>query len=159
MGNGTSASVIEAFQYVAMMRRRGINVRVTNNSWGGSPEAADYDQALKDAIDDAGNTGILNVCAAGNNFNRDNDAEPFYPASYDSPSIMSVAASDQNDNRAGFSNRGATSVDLAAPGVSILSTFPGSYGLLSGTSMATPSRLRRGRSALGSGSPSHRRSG
>ena len=47
-----------------MMRRRGVNIRVTNNSWG-APEALDYDQALKDAIDDAGNTGILNVCAAG----------------------------------------------------------------------------------------------
>lgn len=136
-GNGTSASVVEAFQYVAMMRRRGINVRVTNNSWGGAPEAADYDQALKDAIDAAGNTGILNMCAAGNSA-RDNDAFPFYPASYDSPSIISVAASDQNDNRAGFSSRGVTSVDLAAPGVSILSTFRGSYGFLSGTSMATP---------------------
>ena len=136
-GNGTSASVVEAFQYAAMMRRRGVNVRVTNNSWGGAPEAATYDQALKDAIDDAGNTGILNVCAAGN-FSRDNDADPFYPASYDLPSVLSIAASDQNDNRAGFSSRGATSVDLAAPGVSILSTFPGSYGFLSGTSMATP---------------------
>ena len=137
-GNGTSASVVEAFQYVAMMRRRGVNVRVTNNSWGGAPEAADYDQALKDAIDAAGNTGILNICAAGNS-GRDNDADPFYPASYDSPSIMSVAASDQNDNRAGFSSRGATSVDLAAPGVLILSTLRVStYGFLSGTSMATP---------------------
>ena len=137
-GNGTSASVVEAFQYVAMMRRRGVNVRVTNNSWGGAPEAPDYDQALKDAIDAAGNTGILTVCAAGNSA-RDNDALPFYPASYDSPSIMSVAASDQNDNRAGFSSRGATSVDLAAPGVLILSTLRNStYGFFSGTSMATP---------------------
>ena len=62
-GNGTSASVVEAFHYAAMMRRRGINVRVTNNSWGGAPEAPSYDQALKDAIDDAGNAGILNVPA------------------------------------------------------------------------------------------------
>src|SRR5688500_8748456 len=137
-GNGTSASVIEAFQYAAMMRRRGVNIRVTNNSWGGAPEASDYDQALKDAIDDAGNTGILNIFAAGNS-NRDNDANPFYPASYDSPSIVSVAASDQNDDRASFSSRGATSVDLAAPGVLILSTLPSStYGFLRGTSMATP---------------------
>jgi len=137
-GNGTSASVVEAFQYAAMMRRRGINVRVTNSSWGGAPEAADYDQALKDAIDAAGNTGILNVCAAGN-FARDNDVLPFYPASYNSPSIVSIAASDQNDNRAGFSSQGATSVDLAAPGASILSTLRGStYGVLGGTSMSTP---------------------
>jgi subtilisin family serine protease len=139
-GNGSSASVVEAFHFVAMMRRRGINIRVTNSSWGGAPEAPAYDQALKDAIDDAGNAGIVNVCAAGNS-NSNNDATPFYPASYDSPSIISVAASDQGDNRAGFSSYGATSVDLAAPGVSILSTTrtaAGSYGSLSGTSMATP---------------------
>ena len=136
-GNGTSASVIEAFQYAAMMRGRGVNVRVTNSSWGGAPEAPSFDQALKDAIDLAGNAGILNVCAAGNN-NRDIDAVPFYPASYDSASILAVAASDQNDLRAGFSNYGATGVDIAAPGVGIWSTLRGSYGPLSGTSMATP---------------------
>ncbi|HKZ78399.1 MAG TPA: S8 family serine peptidase [Pyrinomonadaceae bacterium] len=136
-GNGTSASVIEAFQYATMMRQRGVNVRVTNNSWGGAPEAAVYDQALKDAIEAAGSAGILNVCAAGN-ANNNNDANPFYPASYDSPSIIAVAASDQNDNRAGFSSYGATSVDLAAPGVGILSTYGNSYTPLSGTSMATP---------------------
>ena len=139
-GNGTSASVVEAYQYAAMMRRRGVNVRVTNSSWGGAPEAASYDQALKDAIDDAGNADILNVCAAGNS-NNNNDANPFYPASYDSPSIVSVAASDQNDDPAAFSSYGATSVDIAAPGVAILSTYPvasGSYAVLGGTSMATP---------------------
>lgn len=136
-GNGTSASVIEAFQYATMMRRRGVNVRVTNNSWGGAPEAAVYDQALKDAIDAAGNAGILNVCAAGNS-NNNNDANSFYPASYDSPSIIAVAASDQNDNRAVFSSYGSTTVDLAAPGVGILSTYGNSYTPLSGTSMATP---------------------
>lgn len=136
-GNGTSASVIEAYQYAAMMRQRGINVRVTNSSWGGAPEAPAFDQALKDAIDLAGNAGILNVCAAGNG-NNDNDTIPFYPASYDSPSIIAVAASDQNDNPAGFSNFGANSVDIAAPGVGIVSTLRGDYGSLSGTSMATP---------------------
>lgn len=136
-GNGTSASVIEAFQYAALMRGRGINVRVTNSSWGGAPEAPAYDQALKDAIDAAGNAGILNVCAAGN-ANNNNDTNPFYPATYDSPSIISVAASDQDDNPAGFTSYGTTTVDLAAPGVSILSTLRGAYGSLSGTSMATP---------------------
>ena len=139
-GDGSSASVVEAFQYATMMRKRGVNVRVTNNSWGGAPEAPAYDQALKDAIDAAGNAGILNVCAAGNS-NNDNDAAPFYPASYDSPSIVSVAASDQNDNKAGFSSYGASTVDLAAPGVGILSTWgsgPTDYRTLNGTSMATP---------------------
>src|SRR4030095_517765 len=137
-GNGTSAGVVEGFQYEAMMRQRGVNIRVTNNSWGGAPEAPAFDQALKDAIDLAGNAGILNVCAAGNNA-RNNDVTPFYPASYESPSILSVAASDQNDNRATFSSWGLNSVDIAAPGVGITSTMRGNvYGPLSGTSMATP---------------------
>ncbi len=139
-GNGSSASVIEAFQYAAMMRHRGINLRVTNSSWGGAPEAPAFDQALKDAIDLAGNAGILNVFAAGNGASNI-DTNPFYPASYDSPSILSVAASDQADDRAGFSNFGATSVDIAAPGVGIFSTAldpQNGYRFLSGTSMATP---------------------
>jgi subtilisin family serine protease len=136
-GNGTSASVVEAFRYAALMRDRGINIRVTNSSWGGSPEAPSFDQALKDAIDGAGEAGILNVCAAGNG-NNNNDTVPFYPATYDSPSIISVAASDQNDNKVSFSSYGATTVDLAAPGLGILSTLPGTYGSLSGTSMSTP---------------------
>lgn len=139
-GNGSSASVIEAFQYAAMMRHRGINLRVTNSSWGGAPEAPAFDQALKDAIDLAGNAGMLNVCAAGNG-SGNNDANPFYPASYDSPSILAVTASDQADERAGFSNYGATSVDIAAPGVGIFSTAlnpQNGYQFLSGTSMAAP---------------------
>jgi subtilisin family serine protease len=139
-GNGSSASVVEGFQYATMMRKRGVNVRVTNNSWGGAPEAAAYDQALKDAIDAAGKAGILNVCAAGNSANN-NDADPFYPASYDSPSIVSVAASDSDDNRASFSSFGHASVDLAAPGVGILSTYgagPTEYRTFNGTSMAAP---------------------
>lgn len=136
-GNGTSASVVEAFGYAKKMRNKGINVRVTNSSWGGAPEAPSYDQALKDAIDGAGGAGILNVCAAGN-ANNNNDANPFYPATYDSSSIISVAASDSNDNRAGFSSYGATTVDIAAPGVGVLSTYRGSYAALSGTSMASP---------------------
>jgi thermitase len=135
-GNGSSASVIEAFHYATLMRNRGVNVRVTNSSWGGAPEAPSFDQALKDAIDASGNAGILNVCAAGNS-GTNNDVTPFYPATYDSPSILAVTASDSNDGAA-FSF-GPTTVDLAAPGVGVLSTIPNSgYGMLSGTSMATP---------------------
>jgi subtilisin family serine protease len=140
-GNSTSAKVIAAFNYVTMLKARGVNVRVTSNSWGGAPEAPAFDQALLDAIAAAGALDILNVFAAGNS-NTDTDAQPFYPASYKTANLVAVAASDQNDGRASFSNYGATSVDLAAPGVSILSTSsanaPNNYVALSGTSMAAP---------------------
>ena len=138
-GNSTAAAVIAAFQYATMMKNRGVNIRVTSSSWSGAPEAPGYDQALKDAIDAAGNAGILNVFASGNGA-RNIDPSPEYPASYNSPSILSIAASDSNDNKASFSNYGVVSVDVAAPGVSILSTVLGtsSYGFKSGTSMATP---------------------
>ncbi len=139
VGASTSVRVISAFNYVRDMKmNRGVNVRVTSNSYGGPPEATSYDQALKDAIDAAGNADILNVFAAGNdNFN--NDLTPTYPGSYNSPSILTVAASDQNDAKASFSSYGATSVDVAAPGVAIYSTVLNQgYGNKSGTSMATP---------------------
>jgi thermitase len=133
----TSAMLVNAYNYVLMMKNRGINIRVTNNSYGDCTEACGYDQATKDAIDSLGNAGVLNVFAAGNN-GSNNDSTLFYPASYNSPSVISVAASDSSDAKAGFSNYGATTVDLAAPGVSVLSTVPTGYGTLSGTSMATP---------------------
>ena len=136
----TSAMLVNAYNYVRLMKERGVNIRVTNNSYGGCDEACGYDQATKDAIDALGNAGILNVFAAGND-SRNVEIQPAYPASYTSPSILSVAASSSTDTRAGFSNFGVTSVDLAAPGVGIQSTVHASnssYGSLSGTSMATP---------------------
>lgn len=138
----TSAMLINAYNYVRLMKNRGVNIRVTNNSYGGCLEACGYDQATKDALDAMGAAGILNVFAAGNNnANNDTTAAPNYPATYTSPSVLAVAASDQNDAKAGFSSYGLVSVDLAAPGVGILSTFNGSnssYASLQGTSMATP---------------------
>ncbi len=82
------------------------------------------------------------VCAAGND-GTDNDTCPLYPASYPQSNLIAVAATDANDQRAFFSNYGRNSVDVAAPGVNILSTFtrhidPYGYRFLSGTSMATP---------------------
>ncbi|MEJ7848632.1 MAG: S8 family serine peptidase [Pyrinomonadaceae bacterium] len=136
----TSAMLINAYNYVRLMKERGVNIRVTNNSYGGCSEACGYDQATKDAIDALGNAGILNVFAAGND-NRNTDTLPAYPASYTSPSILSVAASSSTDTRPVFSNFGVLSVDLAAPGLGILSTINASnssYDLLNGTSMATP---------------------
>ncbi|MCA1637573.1 MAG: S8 family serine peptidase [Acidobacteria bacterium] len=138
--DSTSAMLVNAYNYVRMMKNRGVNIRVTNNSYGDCGEACGYDQATKDALDAMGNAGILNVFAPGNN-GRNIENSPFYPASYTSPSILSVAASTSTDERAGFSNYGATSVDIAAPGENILSTFnssDSSYRSLSGTSMSSP---------------------
>lgn len=135
----TSAMLINAYNYVRLMRERGENIRVTNNSYGGCDEACSYDQATKDALDAMGNAGILNVFSAGND-NRDVDANPSYPGSYSSPSVLTVASSTSSDVRSGFSNFGITNVDLAAPGSGILSTVitASNYGIKSGTSMASP---------------------
>ena len=139
-GDSTSAMLVNAYNYIRMMKNRGVNIRVTNNSYGGCGEACGYDQATKDALDAMGDAGILNVFAAGN-ANANLETTAFYPASYTSPSILSVASSTSTDARSGFSNYGAISVDLAAPGSGVLSTFANSdasYATLSGTSMATP---------------------
>ena len=105
---------------------------IISNSWGGGQ----YSQTLKDAIDAS---KALVVCAAGNEYSGvSNDIDPTYPASYTSDNIISVAATDENDTLAYFSNFGENSVDVAAPGKGIYSTYRGSYGYLSGTSMATP---------------------
>jgi len=133
-GGGDDAGALACFDYVHMMKAKGINIRVINNSWGGYY----FSQALQDAIDACGAQEIISVCSAGNDSN-DNDVFPAYPASYNSACIISVAASDPTDDRASFSNYGATTVDLAAPGEDILSTVPGGgYESWSGTSMAAP---------------------
>lgn len=135
----TSAMLINAYNYVRVMKNRGVNIRVTNNSYSGCDEACGYDQATKDALDAMGDAGILNVIAAGNDA-RNIETAPAFPASYTSPGVLSVAASTSTDEKASFSNFGATSVDLAAPGAGILSTYNASpnYISFSGTSMATP---------------------
>ena len=134
-GAGNTSDAITLLNYVLKMKRDyGINIKVTNNSWGG----ASYSQALKDAIDANKDAGILFVAAAGN-FGQNTDLNPYYPANYDSDNVISVAATDSNDNLASLSNFGSQSVDIAAPGVSIFSTLlNGGFGSMSGTSMATP---------------------
>ncbi|MGF1538075.1 MAG: S8 family peptidase, partial [Elainellaceae cyanobacterium] len=127
--SGSTFNAIRAIEYAMVM-----GADLTNNSWGGSG----YSQALQDAIAATAYVGQVFVAAAGN-AGIDIDSEPEYPASYDLDNIISVGASDASDQLASFSNYGATSVDIAAPGVGIYSTLPGGdYGFLSGSSMATP---------------------
>ena len=133
-GFGLDSDAVESINYAVALRNRGVNIRVLSNSWGGSG----YSQSLLDAINQANSAGILFVAAAGNS-SADNDSSPLYPASYDTPNVLAVASTDHNDNLSSFSNYGATSVDIAAPGSSILSTRPNNnYYSTSGTSMATP---------------------
>ena len=128
-GSGYISDAIEAVQYAA---RNGI--KVSNNSWGGGG----YSSALFDAIKASQAVGHLFVAAAGND-RRNTDRNPSYPACYDLDNVLSVAAMDSSDAVASFSNYGAKTVDLGAPGVGILSTVPGGgYQSYSGTSMACP---------------------
>jgi serine protease len=127
-GNGT---VARAIRYAADN-----GAQMSNNSYGG----ASYSKVIYDAISYAGSKGHLFVAAAGNEgLNNDTSLWRSYPASYDLPNIVSVAASTLQGGLSSFSNYGKISVDLAAPGSNILSTSPkGKYAWLSGTSMATP---------------------
>jgi subtilisin family serine protease len=115
----TSGAVTEATQYAAMMKTLGVNVVAINASYGG----ASFSSTESTAIQAAGNVGIIFCAAAGNNMNN-NDTAAFYPAGYRLPNMIVIAASDQNDALATFSNYGATTVDLAAPGVNVLSCVP-----------------------------------
>jgi hypothetical protein len=110
--------------------------KVINASWGGPAFSA----ALFQAVKEAGDRGVLFVAAAGND-GANADVSPDYPAAFDLPNVISVAASDSEDRLLDFSNYGRRSVDLAAPGDEIYSTVPsrsGGYASYSGTSMATP---------------------
>jgi len=128
-GSGSDSDAAAAITYAANH-----GARVSNNSWGGAGTSS----AIADAISAAATKGMIFVAAAGNN-GTNNDTTPFYPANDKSPNVVSVAATDINGALASFSNYGATTVLLAAPGVGITSTTPYSnYAAMSGTSMATP---------------------
>lgn len=115
----STSAVISALQYAALMKGRGVNIVALNASYGGGSSS----NAERTAIQAAGDAGIIFVAAAGNE-TANNDTTPSYPASYRLSNMIVVAASDQNDKLASFSNYGATKVDIAAPGVGILSTKP-----------------------------------
>ncbi len=152
-GQGRTSDAIKAIKYAVDN-----GAKVLSNSWGSEGENTSEGQenkALQDMIAYAQEKGVLFIAAAGNGHNgkgydNDNDPRPGYPASYQHDNIISVAAIDENDQLGTFSNWGARSVDLAAPGVKVYSTMVGNrysnnvvniFGLKigwDGTSMATP---------------------
>ena len=155
-GEGSTEAAIKAIAYSIKM-----GVRVSSNSWGSSgedPNDAVGNQALRDIIEEARLAGQLFVAAAGNGdaqgrgYDNDTSKMPAYPASYPHDNIVSVAALDKADTLGTFSNWGATTVDMGAPGVAVYSTTVGNgysdkvidfpqFGLTvtwDGTSMAAP---------------------
>lgn len=140
-GGGYTSDAISALNYAVAN-----GAVASNNSWGGGSHSAAFEQALKNA---AAKNHIF-VAAAGND-GWNNDIDAFYPSGYNVNNIIAVAATDNRDELAWFSNYGVKSVDLAAPGANIYSTFPTrmtdamrdggyatNYASISGTSMATP---------------------
>lgn len=141
---GTTANAIKSVDYFTNLKTRAVNpvpITATNNSWGGGG----FSQALADAIERANAADILFIAAAGNS-GTNNDVSASYPSNYNSANIIAVAAIASNGALASFSQYGAVTVDIGAPGVGIWSTVPKSskgkvisgYASYQGTSMATP---------------------
>jgi len=144
---GSLDAAVKAVDYFTDLKiRHGLNIVATNNSWGGGG----YSVALLDAITRGARQNILFIAAAGNGgsdgVGDDNDTAPGYPSGYNTAAVgagydavIAVAAIDKVGGKAGFSNYGATTVDLGAPGVGVWSTTAfNTYESYSGTSMATP---------------------
>jgi subtilisin family serine protease/subtilisin-like proprotein convertase family protein len=128
-GTGAISDFIQGLNYAVQH-----GAKISNNSWSG----ASSDPVLSAAIGNARDAGMIFVAAAGNE-GANTDVTPAYPSSFNLSNIVSVAAVDNNNQLASFSNYGAHTVDLAAPGVNILSTLPNNtFGTMSGTSMAAP---------------------
>ncbi len=150
-GSGTDADAIECFNYIVALKQRGINIRVSNNSWG-EPARGSAGAVLKAAIDAAGAAGILNVFAAGNDgTNNDVTCRSIRPASPRRASSRSPRRTSRTTVRR-FSNYGATSVDLAAPGDLILSTVRRSYAFAERHEHGGAARRRSGGASRGEGS-------
>lgn len=134
-GFGSTTNAIKCVNYMVDLKTNGgVNLRVLNNSWGGGGES----QALSEAIDAAEAADILFVVAAGND-GTDNDSIPSFPGNYPNDNVLTIANTTRTDSLRFDSQYGLTTVDMGAPGTSILSTIPGNgYATYSGTSMAAP---------------------
>lgn len=127
-GSGSLEDALKAIDYATKM-----GAKVMSNSWSGGG----YSENLKEAIERSNKAGAVFIAAASNEAN-DNDVNEAYPASYDIPNVISVAAIDNRGVLADFSNYGKKKVHIGAPGVNIYSTTIKGYESWSGTSMATP---------------------
>jgi len=129
--NITTSATLAAYNYAVTLKQKGVNIVAINASFGGGSFSTSEQTAIT-ALRDA---GIILCAAAGNggtdSIGDNNDSASFYPANYAVSNVISVAALDQNNALASFSNYGATTVDLAAPGVNIDSTEP--LNLVTGT--------------------------
>ena len=135
-GKSSDMTIIKGTDYVTMMKGRGVNIAVANYSLGGPS----YSDALFQAFKKQSEAGISAPVAAGNEVSN-NDTTPSYPANFQLPGLISVAALENGAYHAEYSNYGKATVHLSAPGSWIFSTYPtqlGSYANLSGTSMASP---------------------
>lgn len=138
---GTTANAIKAVDYFTALKKKGLNIVATNNSWGGGG----FSQGLQDAIGRAGDAGILFIAAAGND-GLNTETSTSYPSGYPNDNIIAVASITSAGALSSFSNYAATKVDIGAPGSAIYSSIPkksgssvvSSYASYSGTSMATP---------------------
>jgi subtilisin family serine protease/subtilase family serine protease len=135
-GSGSIADAVTCLEYARDLKlNHGINIVATNNSYGG---LGAFSQTMLDSIKAQRDAGILFVAAAGN-FGLDNDTAEFYPADFDAPNVIAVAATDHNDSMPAFSDFGRRSVHIGAPGVAIWSTVNFNfYTSANGTSMASP---------------------
>ena len=129
-GSGDLFASVRAIEYAVKN-----GAHVISASWGANVSESEA-QPIIDAIKKAEESGVIFIAAAAND-GRSNDSASVYPANSQTPNMISVAASDSSDSKPSWSNYGRK-VDLAAPGADILSTVPGGYQKLSGTSMATP---------------------
>ncbi len=141
-GNISASNAMDAIEFAIQTKQifgSNADVRVLNNSYGIA-----FSQSLRDEIVRANDNDLLFVASAGNGTNNDgigksNDTSPQYPASYDVPNVVAVAATDNQGGLPSFSNYGRNSVHLGAPGKDILSTsIINGYQFLTGTSQAAP---------------------
>ena len=135
-GYAYNSDILEGIDYVSKQIDNGVNIVAINASYGGG--GGSKGDTMDKAIQKLGDKGVV-FCAAAGNDGKNIDNNPSYPASYSATNIITIAASDQDDKLASFSNYGKKTVEVAAPGTNILSTYPDNkYAYLQGTSMATP---------------------